>query len=114
MNIIRCTMMAIALILSCGHYAQADSRQPARVKFVKKLIKDGAIQKIDYPGGNLPHVWVTPMLLMADYQTKEAILTAVFAYAYDGTPGTNDMIIIRHSITGKRIGRVSMYGLDLN
>ena len=92
----------------------ADDLQAKRKVFVQKLITKGAIKEITYPGGSLPHVWVTPKLMIEDYQTKSTLLGVVFAYAYDGAPGPSDMLIIRHTITGKRIGRYTTAGLEIH
>lgn len=86
--------------------------QKQRKEFIDKGIREGIFYKIEIPG-DLPHLWVTPRFLNGDFDTKSALASAVLAYYITENP-KYDLLIIKDSRSGKRIGSFSSNGLDLD
>ena len=96
---------------------QADLRkakrlQPGRKQLIRKLISLGIFSKVEMPG-SLPHVWVTPTFRRLDFDDKQKFLNVVYAYYLTENRRSN-IVVLKDSRTGKRIGTYSQYGLDLD
>lgn len=101
------------LIKSAQSKAKNEAKlQPKRKQFIQKLISQGVFSKVEMPG-SLPHLWVKPVFYSLDYETKEQFVNVVYAYYVTENPRW-DIIVLKDSRTGKRIGSYSEFGLDLN
>lgn len=87
--------------------------QSARLKFIKKMMNEGLVKKIETPG-TIPRVWVTPRFQAQDYDFKESTSRAILAYYYVEDQ-RNDMITLWDTKSGKKIGSYSKSaGFDLD
>ena len=96
---------------------QADLRkakrlQPGRKQLIQKLISLGIFSKVEMPG-SLPHVWITPTFRRLDFDDKQKFLNVVYAYYLTENRRSN-IVVLKDSRTGKRIGTYSQSGLDLD
>lgn len=85
--------------------------QAERKAFIDKALREGIFYKIEVPA-ELPHLWVQPRFLNGDYDTKRKLASVVYAYYFAMNP-KHDILVIKDSRTGKRIGTYSASGLDL-
>jgi len=101
------------LLCSLSFSAHAD-KQADRKAFIKDLIKQGYIQKVD-DSGSLPHLWVKPRFYSLNFDTKAQMVNVVYAYYITANPNAV-MVVLRDSKTGKEIGMYApLYGgLKLN
>lgn len=76
-----------------------------RAAFIGKLQKAGLFLKVEKLS-DLPHVWVTPSFMVLDFPDKEQFINVVYAYYVTQDPEAN-LVILKDSRTGKRIGRYS-------
>ena len=86
--------------------------QAERKAFIDKCLREGIFYKIEVPA-DLPHLRVPPLFFNSDFDTKKKLAAAVFAYYLIENP-KHDLLILKDSRTGKRIGSYSANGLDLN
>jgi hypothetical protein len=86
--------------------------QADRKAFIDKCLREGIFYKIEVPA-DLPHLWVPPRFLNSDFDTKKKLAAIVYSYYITENPKQN-LLIIKDSKTGKRIGDYSSSGLDLN
>ncbi len=101
-----------ALLLALLSFASPSvlaGMQEDRLAFIKKLIRMGVFQKVEIPG-NLPQVWVTPTFHSLDFDRKSQFINVVYAYYVTMNPSYN-IVVLRDSKTGKRIGKYAeVYG----
>lgn len=86
--------------------------QADRKAFIDKCLSEGIFYKIEVPA-ELPHLWVPPKFLNSDFDTKKKLAAVVYSYYITENPKQN-LLVIKDSRTGKRIGGYSSSGLDLN
>lgn len=82
---------------------KSPAKQAERKKFIERLIAQGVIQKVDTMGGNLPKIYVRPAFYNIDLDTKQSLVSVVYAYYFDGS-NISDSVILRDSRTGKDVG----------
>jgi hypothetical protein len=94
--------------------AQDDGNQAARKKYIEDAISQGIFKKVVVPG-DLPHVWVTPLFQSADFDLKQNLITLVYQYYRLGELRNLELVVVKDSKTGKRIGKYSpRTGLDMD
>lgn len=89
-----------------------DGKQPQRRAFIRKLIDNGVIYKIEKPG-EIPRIYVGPTFILLPYDTKNNFLDAILTYYIIENPESN-ILIIKDELTGKSIGTFSDRGLDMD
>ncbi len=82
------------------HVALDPAQQEKRKELIDKLTASGIFYKV-VTVGNTPHVWVTPLFMALNFDDKQNFISVVCAY-YD-----SDMVTIKNSRTGERIGSFS-------
>jgi len=89
-----------------------EASQNLRLGLMQDSINNGIFYKIQ-SGSGYPHVYVGSSFYNLSFDDKKTILGVVLAYYYSQNP-KNRMVFLDDEKTGKRKGKFSQYGLDLN
>lgn len=87
--------------------------QEQRARLLRKYISAGLIKELNYPGGDLPHLWVRPAFYGLDFDDKQALCNLALTYAHRGKPGPEAILVLRDSQSGRRVGSFTSRGLEL-
>ena len=80
---------------------QSPEKQRQRKDLIDNLVSRGVFHKVEVPG-TLPHVWVTPVFRALNFDDKQTFVSVVYAYY-----APVDLVVIKDSLTGHRIGSYS-------
>jgi len=89
-----------------------NNKQTARLKLINQLIARGVFHKIVKPA-DLYHLHVTPTYMRLNYDDKKLFARVPYLY-HSIRLGKPQLIIIKHSVSGKRIGYYDKSGLNLD
>lgn len=96
-----------------AHVSLDDGKQSKRQKLIQSAIDSGVFQKVT-TSSELPHLWVTPLWMTLDFDTKVQSVAVVYSYYHIESDGKIDLIPIYDSKSGKHIGRYGEAGLNLD
>ncbi len=87
---------------------EPEKLQSDRRNFVISLIRKGFFDRIEMPA-TLPRVWVSPVFMSLDFQTKSKYVEIVYAYYFDSPNRKNseqfgDTVLLKDVYSGKTIG----------
>lgn len=105
-------LLLISLPALAGPIDKSPAMQAERQAFIERLVSQGGLQKIETPG-SLPRAWVTPTFLSLDFETKQKLISVVYAFYFDGS-NSSDAVILIDNRTGKRVGLYTDSGLKLD
>lgn len=87
------------------------AQQGERITILAKLQNDGFIKTWTCSPAEL---WVTPTFLVLDFQEKKVAAELAYAYCSNFKPGLVGPLMLRETINGKTVGRVSNSGLEMD
>ena len=92
---------------------KSPEAQKKRLALIRELQMKGVIGKIEADNG-YPHVYIKPAFYVTDIDTKQAVLSMIFAY-YHTQDEAIDFIFLNDSQSGRRSGNYSpVFGLDMD
>jgi hypothetical protein len=107
------SLALIATLLITPATAKDDGHQAERKQYIEKAISQGVFKKVVVPN-DLPHVWVTPLFHSADFDIKQDLIGLVYYYYRLGDLPNLPLVVVKDSKTGKRIGKYTPAGLDMD
>jgi|GEM_PF-6040116 len=92
---------------------KSAEKQKARQKLIQEMINRRLVAQIKFPG-TTPELWVAPGFYALDFDTKQQLVSVVYAYYCNGDD--RDMVLVYDNLTGKQIGTYSTLsgGLSLD
>ena len=95
---------------------KSSKMQQGRKRLIEKFIGSGVFRKVATPG-SLPRVYVGPAFYALDFDDKQAAVSVIYAYHFDGS-NSSDLVRVMDSRTNKEIGIYALppfgSGLKLN
>lgn len=91
---------------------RSAEKQAERKSFIEGLIGRGILHKVEVPS-ELPHIYVAPGFYPLNVNDKQRFINVVYAYFVAQNPKA-DIATLYDSRSGKKIGRFTESGLDLD
>ena len=81
---------------------RSPEQQRAHREFIQKMIDAGLFTKVESIAG-MPRVWVTAKFMVMQFSRQEKVVSAVYAYCFDGSRDS-DIVVLIDSMSGTKVG----------
>lgn len=86
-----------------GKWAEDEARQPERMEFIQKMIKQGVFRKVEFRDTGAT-VWVDSSFYVLDFGAKQDFVSVVYAYLLTDTKDKFAGVRLRDSKSGNTVG----------